>query len=170
MRRRRRRMFYIFHLWSSENLHIVYRHAFLNQDTTYRTLLAFLAARAAANHKTRHHKNCISRKQMISKFKWNYQNLANHNINQNVFGFYLQRTWCLHGSRTTLIGSSKQTLQRIFSWKFQVLNRYLPSMVALLNTQNLGGKKKVEMYYVLKLFVLLLAISGDICLLTQRSL
>ena len=63
---------------------------------------------------------------VIQENKWSQINkwISNHNINQNVFGFYLQRTWCLQGSRTTLMGSSKQTLHRIFSWIFQLLNRY----------------------------------------------
>lgn len=57
-----------------KNLHIVYRHAFLNQDTTYRTLLAFLTARAATHKNTRHktkiykvvfqENRCVSHKQV----------------------------------------------------------------------------------------------------------
>lgn len=61
-----------------KNLHIVYRHAFLNQDTAYRTLLAFLTARAATHKNTRHktkiYKVAFQENRCVSHKQVKYQN------------------------------------------------------------------------------------------------
>lgn len=58
---------------------------------------------------------------------------------------YLHRMWCLHGSKSILICSSKQILHRIFSWKS--LNQYVRNEQILNLKQCLrrtGTKKNIE--------------------------